>query len=39
MTVICPPGAVRNAIELARLAEPLGIVSTIEDYRLRPASH
>jgi anti-sigma B factor antagonist len=33
--VICPPGAVHNAIELARLAEPLGIVSTMEDYRLR----
>jgi anti-sigma B factor antagonist len=38
LAVICPPGAVRHAIELARLAEPLGVVSTIEDYRLRPAS-
>jgi anti-anti-sigma factor len=37
LTVICPPGAVRNAIELARLAEPLGVVSSIEDYRLRAA--
>jgi anti-sigma B factor antagonist len=37
LAVICPPGAVRNAIQLARLAEPLGIVSTIEDYRLRLA--
>lgn len=35
--VICPPGAVRNAIELARLAEPLGIVPTMEDYRLSAA--
>jgi anti-anti-sigma factor len=33
--VICPRGPVRNAIELARLAEPLGIVPTMEDYRLR----
>jgi anti-anti-sigma factor len=39
LVVICPPGAVRTAIELARLAAPLGVVSTIEDYRLRPASH
>ena len=38
LTVICPPGAVRNAIELARLAEPLGVVSSVEDYRLRGAS-
>jgi anti-sigma B factor antagonist len=37
LIVVCPPGAVRNAIELARLAEPLGLVSSIEDYRLRPA--
>ena len=37
LAVICPPGAVRNAIELARLAEPLGIVSSIEDYRRRAA--
>jgi anti-sigma B factor antagonist len=36
LIVICPPGAVRNAIELARLAEPLGVISTIEDHRLRP---
>ena len=34
LAVICPPGAVRNAIEMARLAEPLGVVSTLEDYRL-----
>jgi anti-anti-sigma factor len=38
MVVICPPGAVRNAIELARLAEPLGVVSSVEDYRLRSAA-
>ena len=31
--MICPPGAVRNAIELARLAEPLGVVSSVEEYR------
>jgi anti-anti-sigma factor len=37
LVVICPPGAVRNAIELARLAEPLGVVSSIEDYRLHRA--
>jgi anti-sigma B factor antagonist len=37
LAVICPPGAVRNAIELARLADTLGVVSTIEDYRLRHA--
>ena len=37
LTVVCPPGAVRHAIELSRLAEPLGVVSSIEDYRLRPA--
>jgi anti-anti-sigma factor len=35
LTVICPPGAVRKAIELARLAEPLGLVSSAEDYPLR----
>ncbi len=35
LTVICPPGQVRNAIELARLAEPLGVVSTAEEYRRR----
>jgi len=37
LTVICPPGAVRNAIELARVAESLGVVSTVEEYRLRRA--
>jgi len=38
LAVICPPGAVRNAIELARLAEPLGVLSTIDDYRRRAAN-
>jgi anti-sigma B factor antagonist len=38
LIVICPPGAVRHAIELARLAEPLGIVSSAEEYELRCAS-
>jgi anti-anti-sigma factor len=37
LTVVCPPGPVRTAIELARLAEPLGVVSSIEDYRPRAA--
>jgi anti-anti-sigma factor len=37
LVVICPPGPVRNAIELARLAEPLGVVSSFADYRLRYA--
>jgi anti-anti-sigma factor len=35
LIVICPPGAVRNAIELARLAQPLGVVSSPEEYRGR----
>jgi anti-sigma B factor antagonist len=38
LAVICPPGAVRNAIELARLAEPLGVLSTIDDYSRRTAN-
>ncbi|MBV9804412.1 MAG: STAS domain-containing protein [Solirubrobacterales bacterium] len=33
LIVICPPGPVRNAIELARLAEPLGVLSSAEEYR------
>jgi anti-anti-sigma factor len=37
LIIICPPGAVRNAIELARLAEALGVVSSAEEYRLRRA--
>lgn len=35
LSVICPPGAVRNAIELARLDQALGVVSSAEDYRAR----
>jgi anti-anti-sigma factor len=38
LTVICPPGAVRHAIELARLAQPLGVVSTVAEYSVRCAS-
>jgi anti-anti-sigma factor len=38
LTVICPPGAVRNAIELARLAAALGVVSSAEEYALRCAT-
>jgi anti-anti-sigma factor len=38
LIVICPPGAVRNAIEMARLAEALGVVSSAEEYRLQCAS-
>jgi anti-sigma B factor antagonist len=38
LVVVCPPGPVRHAIELARLAEPLGVVSSIADYRLRAAA-
>src|SRR6516165_1389375 len=38
LTVICPPGRVRNAIELTRLAEPLGVVSSFADYKLRAAA-
>jgi anti-sigma B factor antagonist len=35
LTVICPPGAVRNAIELARLAGTLGVTSSIEEHQAR----
>jgi anti-sigma B factor antagonist len=38
LTVICPPGAVRNAIELARLAEALGVVSSADECRVSSAS-
>lgn len=37
LVVICPPGPVRNAIELARLAEPLGVVSSFAEYGFRSA--
>lgn len=35
LVVICPPGPVRNAIELARLAELLGVASSYAEYKLR----
>jgi anti-sigma B factor antagonist len=35
LTVICGEGPVRRAIEFARLLEPLGVVSSLEEYRLR----
>jgi anti-anti-sigma factor len=38
MIVVCPPGAVRNAIELARLTASLGVVSSFAEYRLDAAS-
>jgi anti-anti-sigma factor len=38
LVVVCPPGAVRHAIELARLAEPLGVVSRAEEHELGCAS-
>lgn len=38
LIVICPQGAARNAIELARLAGPLGVVSSAEEYRARSSS-
>jgi anti-sigma B factor antagonist len=38
LVVICPPGPVRNAFELARLAEPLGVVSSFGEYKLRAAA-
>jgi anti-sigma B factor antagonist len=37
LTVICD-GPVRHAIELTRLAEPLGVVSSFGEYALRRAS-
>jgi anti-sigma B factor antagonist len=33
--VICPPSPVRRVIELARLTEPLGVVSSFEEYERR----
>jgi anti-sigma B factor antagonist len=35
LTVICGEGPVRRAIEFARLLEPLGVVPSLEEYRLR----
>ena len=37
LTVICGEGPVRRAIEFARLLETLGVVATLEEYRLRRA--
>ena len=38
LAVVCPPGPVRNAFELTRLAGPLGVVSSPEEHRLRQAT-
>jgi hypothetical protein len=38
LTVICD-GPVRHAINLVRLAEPLGVVSSFAEYELHRASH
>ena len=38
LTVICHPGPVRHAIELARLTEAFGVVATLAEYELRRAS-
>jgi anti-sigma B factor antagonist len=35
LTVICGEGPVRRAIEFARLLEPLGVVPSLAEYRLR----
>jgi anti-sigma B factor antagonist len=33
LTVICDAGPVRHSIELARLAEPLGVIASFAEYR------
>jgi anti-sigma B factor antagonist len=38
LTVICDAGPVRSAMELARLAEALGVVSTFAEYEVRRRS-
>jgi len=38
LTVVCGKGPVRRAIELARLAGALGLVWSLDDYRLRRSS-
>lgn len=38
LTVICDEGPVRYAIELARLAEALDVVSSLAEYQLRRAA-
>ena len=35
LTVICGGGPLRHAIELARLGEALGVVSSLAEYELR----
>jgi anti-sigma B factor antagonist len=35
LTVICGEGPVRRAIEFARLIEPLGVVPSLAEYKLR----
>jgi anti-sigma B factor antagonist len=37
--VICPPGTVRRTIELVGLAEPLCVVDSLDEYRLRRAGY
>jgi anti-sigma B factor antagonist len=37
LTVICGEGPVRRAIEFARLLEPLGVVPSLAEYKLRRA--
>ena len=38
LTVVCAEGPVRYAIELSRLAEALGLVSSLAEYDLRRAA-
>ena len=38
LTVICGEGSVRRAIEFARLLEPLGVVSSLAEYKQRRES-
>ena len=38
LTVICGEGPVRRAIEFARLIEPLGVVPSLAEYKLRRES-
>lgn len=36
LAMICPPGPVRRVIELARLTEALGVVTSLSEYERRP---
>jgi len=38
LTVICAAGPVRHSMDLARLTEPLGVVSGFTEYRLERAA-